>query len=356
VALIVSSVPTSPPLKGRGAGSNPTNRFLGIEIEIPDDPELRGPNRTVFYKDTTRSAITQNESPDVGFEASINPYRGCEHGCAYCYARPTHEYLGLSAGLDFETKIFVKQDIARLLRKELLSPRYEPKLISLSGVTDPYQPCEKHFKLTRQCLEVLNEFKNPVSIITKNHNVTRDIDLLSELAAVNAAVVLLSVTTLDAELCGQLEPRTSRPQARLEAISTLTRAGIPVGVMIAPCIPGLTDEEMPAILKAAREAGASFAGYVPVRLPGHVLTVFQEWLEAHAPLKRDKILNRIRSVRGGKLNDPNFNTRMRGEGPFAEQLRQMFHLYTRKQGYARDFPELSTAHFQRPGEQLGLAF
>lgn len=270
-----------------------------------------------------------------------------------CYARPSHEYLGFSAGLDFESKIMVKETAPELLRQELCSARWKPTMLAMSGVTDCYQPAERQFGLTRKCLEVLAEFRNPVSIITKNYLVTRDIDLLSELASIDAAMVILSVTTLDPELARRMEPRTSAPRRRLEAIEALTKAGIPVGVMVAPVIPGLTDHEMPGILKAAAAAGARFAGVVPVRLPLAVAPLFSAWLERHYPDRKDKVLNRIRSLRGGKLNDSNFGSRMKGEGIFAKQISAMFELAKRKAGLDKPFPSLSTEHFRRPVESNG---
>ncbi|HEX4796876.1 MAG TPA: PA0069 family radical SAM protein [Humisphaera sp.] len=354
-----------PTIKGRGAAKNPPNRFVPIAIEpdgeamdaiIAAEGELPRPG-TQFLKDTSRTVIVHNDSPDVGFTFSINPYRGCEHGCIYCYARPTHEYFGFSAGLDFETKIFVKEEAPQLLREELYSPKWQPSTISISGVTDCYQPIERQLQITRKCLQVLAEFRNPVGIVTKNHLVTRDIDLLAQLASHGAAVVMLSVTTLDADLARKMEPRTSSPKRRLAAIEALAQANIPVGVMLAPIIPGLTDHEMHSILKAAADAGAKFAGYVPVRLPFAVKDIFQQWLEAHYPDRKDKILNRIRSIRGGKLNDSNFQTRMRGTGEFADQFEQMFRLAKRKVGMNQPFPGLSSKAFRRPpraGEQMGL--
>ncbi len=258
--------------RARGASVNPANRFEAQRIEldpVDPDPDEESPvvAATKFYRDHTQTIIARNESPDVGFETSINPYRGCEHGCIYCFARPTHEYLGFSAGLDFESKIMVKENAPRLLESELLSPKWKPRVIAMSGVTDPYQPIENRLKITRHCLQVLARFRNPVIIITKNRLVTRDIDVLGELAAHNAVSINLSVTSLDVKLQRILEPRTSPPGARLDAIAQLHRAGIPVGVMVAPIIPGLTDHEVPSILKACGEAGAQFAGYVVLRLP-----------------------------------------------------------------------------------------
>ncbi len=312
--------------------------------------------RTQFFKDSSKSVVSENSSPDIGFRFSVNPYRGCEHGCAYCYARPTHEYLGYSAGLDFESKIFVKEDAPKLLREKLMSRSWRPETIAMSGVTDCYQPIERKLQLTRQCLEVLLEFKNPVGIITKNKLVTRDLDLLSKFAKFDGAMVYLSITSLDAKLIEALEPRTSRPEARLAAIRELSAAGVPVGVNIAPVIPGLTDHEIPAILKAAREAGATHAGYVPVRLPLSVTPLFSEWLEVHRPEKKDKVLELIRSLRGGKLNDPRFGTRMKGEGAIASNLEQMFRIYSRREGLNEKEFRLSADHFQKPdpGRQLSL--
>jgi DNA repair photolyase len=346
----------------RGALENPPNRFEKIVLEPDADwnPEddhggrSQGP-RTQFFKDHSQTIIARNDSPDVGFQASLNPYRGCEHGCIYCYARPTHEYLGFSAGLDFERKIMVKEDAPELLRKELSSPKWQPQVIFLSGVTDCYQPVERKLKLTRRCLEVLAEFRNPVFIVTKNQLVTRDIDLLGELARHHAAAVWLSITTLDTDLRNIMEPRTSPPAARLAAIRELNQAGIPVGVNVAPIIPGLTDHEMPAILKAAEEAGATSAGYTVVRLPYAVAPLFEKWLETHFPNRKEKVLNRLRAMHGGKLYDAQWGKRFGGEGLFAEQIAQMFDVARRKAGISNDDAELSTAAFRRAGgTQLGL--
>jgi DNA repair photolyase len=267
-----------------------------------------------------------------------------------CFARPTHEYLGLSAGLDFESRILVKEDAPELLREELSSPRRDPEVLSMSGVTDPYQPVEKELRITRRCLEVLAEFRNPVAVVTKNHLVTRDIDLLSELARHDAAVVAISLTTLDDDLRRVMEPRTSRPARRLAAIEALAGAGIPVGVLTAPVIPGLTDHELPALISAAAGAGAAFAAYVPVRLPHAVRPLFEEWLEHHFPDRKEKVLNRIRSMRGGKLNDPHFGSRMKGEGIFADHIAQIFSISCRRAGIEEGrFPKLSTSAFRRKG-------
>jgi DNA repair photolyase len=498
------------PIHGRGAAENPVGRYERLDFEAdpeyvdPDDPEPRP--ATHFYRDTTRKIIASNDSPDVGFNFSVNPYRGCEHGCAYClsgetrivladgrqrpisdlrvgdeiygtvrdgwyrryvrtvvlahwsamkpafrvtledgtsivgsgdhrfltergwkhvigavrgpgvrphltvnnklmgvgsiaatpteisgqavksdaalrvasieplgielpmydittgtgdfiangvvshncYARPTHEWLGLSAGLDFETKIFVKEDAPALLRRELLSPKWMPATIAMSGVTDPYQPVERRLELTRGCLQVLAEFRNPVGIITKNHLLTRDVDIFAGMAEWGGAMVNLSITTLDPELQRVLEPRAATPQRRLDAVATLAAAGVPVGVMVAPVIPGLTDHELPAILKAVAEAGARNAGFVPLRLPHGVGSLFDEWLQRHYPDRRDKVLNRVREMRGGKLNDPNFGSRMRGAGEYIDQLRALFHVTCRKVGLNLERPALSTTSFRRP--------
>jgi DNA repair photolyase len=348
---------TPPPLRGRGSASNPKNRFETIERvpEPPEDSDEISSPHTEFFPDKSKSLIAYNDSPDVGFDASINPYRGCEHGCVYCYARPTHEYLGFSSGLEFETKILVKEDAPELLRRELSSPKWQPQLIALSGNTDCYQPVEKQKQITRRCLEVLLEFRNPVVIITKNHLVTRDIDVLSELARLDCIGVTISVTTLDHKLSSLLEPRASRPARRLAAIKALAEAGVPVGYLQAPMIPGLTDMEAPAIGVAAAKAGASFSGYVALRLPFAVKSLFEQWLDQHYPDKKQKILNRVREIRGGKLNDPNFKTRMRGEGIFAEQMAALFQLARKKSGIKERWPKLTTEHFRRPGrDQLSL--
>jgi DNA repair photolyase len=348
----------SEPIRGRGAAENPANRFDRLHYEPdPDlDPSEQPAPRTQFLRDESRSIITSNDSPDVGFRYSINPYRGCEHGCPYCYARPTHEYLGFSAGLDFETRIVVKEDAPALLRKELSSPKWAPEVLGLSGVTDPYQPIERRLQLTRRCLEVLAEFRNPVAIVTKNRLVARDADLLGELATHRAAAVFLSITTLDAGLAGVLEPRAARPAARLEALAELRRAGVPVGVLVAPVIPGLNDHEIPSVLAAAAEAGAAHAGYVVLRLPHGVADLFSAWLDRHFPDGKEKVLGRIRDLRGGQLNDSRFGRRMRGEGVLAAQIKSLFALGCRRAGITGRGPELSAAAFRRPGGTQRLLF
>ncbi len=346
-----------PRVRGRGAGANPPNRFEEIGV-VPDpetEHEMSAGVPTRFYRDRGRSVIATNTSPDVGFDASLNPYRGCEHGCIYCYARPTHEYFGLSAGLDFETRIMVKEDAPELLRKALASPRWEPRTLALSGVTDPYQPVEKRLGLTRRCLEVLAEFRNPVVVITKNHLVTRDVDLLAELARHRAVSVSVSITTLDDAVRSVMEPRTSSPRRRLDAVRALAEAGIPVGVMVAPVIPGLTEPEIPALVSAAAEAGASGVSYTVLRLPHAVAPLFERWLETHFPARRDKVLNRIRALRRGKLNDPRFGSRMEGEGIYAREIRTLFDLARKRAGLGSARMELSTEAFRRPpGPQLTL--
>jgi DNA repair photolyase len=341
----------------RGASIDPANRFEELRFEEEPGDEIDAdsrPRKTIFYRDFSQSIIARNNSPDVGFETSVNPYRGCEHGCVYCYARPTHEYLGFSAGTDFESRIMVKTDAPALLERELSSRKWRAQTIAISGVTDPYQPIERKLRITRGCLEVLARFVNPVGIITKNRLVTRDIDLLGGLAEHGGAAVNVSVTSLDENLQRVLEPRTSPPGARLETIAKLNAAGVPVGVMVAPIIPGLTDHEMPAILRACADAGAQFAGYTIVRLPFAVAPLFERWLDEHFPERKAKVLSRIRSIRGGeKLSDPRWGTRIKGEGIFAEQIAALFQMSCRKLGIGPR-PELSTEHFRRPREQLKL--
>jgi len=349
---------SQPPIRGRGASTNPANRFIPLYRESVDgwtDPDDPAP-RTRFFRDDPKTVITTNDSPDVGFTFSVNPYRGCEHGCVYCYARPTHEYLELSAGTDFETKIFVKENAPELLRQELASPKWVPQSVSVSGVTDPYQPVERRLELTRRCLQVFAEFRNPVGIVTKNALVTRDRDVLGELAKYDAAVVFLSITTLDPELARVMEPRASAPAARLRAVRELTDAGIPVGVLVAPVIPGLNDHEAPAILDAAAGAGAKFAGYVTLRLPFAVKDLFATWLDQHFPNKKERVLGRLKGARGGKLNDSRFRTRMRGEGEWADLFSTMFKLHRARAGLAGHGPELSAAHFTDGRPKQGTLF
>jgi len=354
--------------KGRGALTNPTGRFESQTREIDEYVQERPPEammgddetgealvRTQFIAENARSILVKNESPDIPFSYGINPYRGCEHGCIYCYARPYHEYLGLSPGVDFETRIYYKQNAPELLQKELLSRSWTPQIIHLSGITDCYQPGEKRFELTRRCIEILTEFRNPFTIITKNRLVTRDLDVLQRAASMNLCSVMISVTSLRPEITARMEPRTSRPQARLETIRLLAEAGVPVGVMVAPVIPGLTDHEMPAILKAASEAGAERAGYTIVRLPYGVKDLFREWVETHFPDRYEKIVHRIGEMRGftrkeaeaGNLYRSSFKKRMSGEGIFAEQMKSVFTLYTQKFGLNKKSVRFSAEHFRR---------
>ena len=357
---------------GRGASWSPANRFEKFHVDLTDtdlvdvDPEEELPSHgygapgekprrpTQFFRDNTKTIIARNQSPDVGFETSINPYRGCEHGCIYCFARPTHEYLGFSAGLDFESRIMVKIDAPRLLEAELSSPKWKPQMLMMSGVTDCYQPVERKLRITRGCLDVIAKFRNPVGILTKNRLVTRDIDLLSELARHNAVVVNLSVTTLDVDLQRVMEPRTSAPAARLDAVGQLRAAKIPVGVMVAPVIPGINDHEIPAIVAACAKAGAQFAGHVLLRLPWAVAPLFERWLDEHFPERKAKVLERLRHARGGeRLYDSRWRKRQTGEGIFAEQITTMFDVSCRRAGLG-ERGKLSTAAFRRPNTQLDL--
>jgi DNA repair photolyase len=370
---VIAETPQSrEPIHGRGASWSPANRFEKLHLDLTDvdvvdadtdqEPPSPGygvpsekPRRaTQFFRDATKTIVARNQSPDVGFETSINPYRGCEHGCIYCFARPTHEYLGFSAGLDFESRIIVKSDAPRLLEAELSLPKWKPQLLMMSGVTDCYQPIERKLKITRACLEVLAKFRNPVGILTKNRLVTRDIDILSELARHHAVVVNLSVTTLDVDLQRIMEPRTSAPVARLDAVAQLRGAGIPVGVMVAPVIPGINDHEIPAIVAECAKAGAQFAGHVLLRLPWAVAPLFEHWLDEHFPERKAKLLERVRATRGGdKLYDSRWRKRQIGEGIFAEQIAAMFDVSCRRAGLG-ERPKLSTAAFRRPTMQLDL--
>jgi len=341
---------------GRGISENPSGRFEKYSVEWDQQwtDEEQAP-KTQYITDRSQTIITYNSSPDVGFGASINPYRGCEHGCAYCYARPTHEYFGYSIGTDFETKILVKVNAPHLLRKELASPKWKPQPLAISGVTDPYQPIERRLKIIRQCLEILVQFRNPVIIVTKNHLVTRDLDLLRQLADYKAAKVYLSITTLNKALSRKMEPRTSIPARRLEAIETLSNAGVPTGVLVAPIIPALTDHETFAIIKSAKDAGAAFASYIVLRLPFGLKSIFEAWLTENYPDKKSKVLNRIKEIRGGALYDSRFEKRMVGDGIFAEQVSKFFRTACRKAGLNHKDFSLSTKNFVRSG-QMNLAF
>jgi DNA repair photolyase len=352
----MDSQPTSIP--HRGAADNPANRFVQVHLE-PDaewnDEENTLPS-TQFLKDLSQTIVSYNKSPDLPFAATVNPYRGCEHGCIYCYARPTHEYLGFSSGLDFETRIMVKERAPELLRAEFSSPTWKPQVVSLSGITDCYQPVERRLKLTRQCLEVFADFRNPVEIYTKNSLITRDIDILKELARFDCIAVFISVTTLDTDLRKVMEPRTSPPASRLATIEALASAGIPVGVNVAPVIPGLTDHELPNIIAAAVKVGARYAGQITLRLPWSVAPLFENWLERHFPDRKEKVLNRIRAMRGGKLYDAEFGSRMHGHGIFADQISQMFKVACRKGGIENPRIKLSANNFRRADRNQFILF
>jgi len=341
-----------PQHNGRGALSNASSRYddekkirttdgWDIEDELP-------PLRTTLTKDATRTILARNTSPDVPFDRSINPYRGCEHGCIYCFARPTHAYLGLSPGLDFETKILFKPDAAKLLTAELASPKYRPDVVAMGTNTDPYQPVERELKITRSIIRVLSDFNNPVGIVTKNHLVTRDIDILGDMARRNLAEVFLSVTTLDKDLARDMEPRASAPYRRLDAIRKLADAGVPVGVMTAPMIPGLNDHEMEAILEKAAEAGATRAGFTVLRLPLEIKDLFDEWLRANRPDRAERVLSLIRQMRGGALYQAEFGTRMKGEGPIAQLLGARFQAAVKRLGLNKIRYRLDTLRFAVP--------
>lgn len=356
----MSTQPGRPP-KGRGAAFNPPNRFESTHA-VPDSEHWDGDDEhgfeppagtTEYLPDASQSIVSENDSPDVPFRYSLNPYRGCAHGCSYCYARPTHEYLGLGAGLDFERKLLVKRDAARLLRAFLGRARWQPEPIIMSGVTDCYQPAERQFRITRGCLEVALEARQPISIITKNALVVRDLDLLQQMAARRLVEVNLSITTLDTALARAMEPRTSSPAARLRAMRELSAVGVPTRVMLAPVMPGLNDSSMPAVLQAAAEAGARAASYVLLRLPGAVLPIFQAWLEQHAPEKRSRIETLLRSTRDGALSDAQFGQRMRGGGSYADQIAATFDLFRRRYNLAGPLPALDTQQFRAPRQASG---
>jgi DNA repair photolyase len=340
------------PKRGRGAGTDPPNRFERLSIEPEEEEVALGLKQrgTLAFRDHARSVLTRNRSPDVGFDWSLNPYRGCEHGCVYCYARPTHEYLGFSAGLDFESRIMVKEDAPELLEAELARPGWSPVPLVMSGVTDPYQPLERKLQLARRCLEVLVRARHPVAIITKSRLVERDVDLLSALAGFGAAHVTITVTTLDRRLQRSLEPRAAPPEHRFAAIRSLSTAGIPVAVNVAPIIPGLTEHEIPAILQAAGNAGATAAGYVTLRLPGAVRPIFLEWLDTHCPDRSGKVRSRLESLHGEELYDPSFGNRMSGSGPHADQIRALFRAGRRRAGIGRRLLDLDASHFRPPTE------
>ncbi len=347
--------------RGRGARSNPHHRFAEYEESYVDDgwdsladlPRLR----TEVFTETPKSIITRNESPDISFDRSINPYRGCEHGCVYCYARPAHSYMGLSPGLDFESKLFIKPNAAALLRQELTAPNYQPRTIALGANTDPYQPIERTYRITRQVIEVLQEFQHPFGIVTKSASVTRDIDILQDMARHDLVKVAISVTTLDAKLARSMEPRASTPNKRLRAIEELAKAGIPTVVMIGPIIPGLNDHEIENILKAAHSAGARQAGYTMLRLPFEVKGIFKDWLEKEFPDRYAKVMANVKDVRGGRETSSQWGERMTGSGPVAWTIGRRFQLACQRLGLNASKVKLRHDLFAKPpqpGEQLSL--
>lgn len=352
--------------RGRGALSNASGRFESHSVEAVDDgwdavAEPLPPLQTVVRAQPARRIISYNNSPDIVFDRSINPYQGCEHGCIYCYARPSHAYLNLSPGLDFETRLFYKPNAAELLDAELRKPGYRPALLSLGANTDPYQPVERRFEVTRQILQVLARFRHPVAIVTKGAAlVERDLDLLQDLARDNLVSVAISITTLDPALKRTLEPRAASPQARLRAMRRLSDAGVPTMVFFSPVIPFVNDAELEAVLAAAREAGASHASYIPLRLPLEVKDLFREWLQEHLPLKAAHVMSLVQQMRGGRDNDPQFGSRMRGQGEFAQVIRRRFEIACRRLGlHHGERPALATRHFHvppAPGEQLDLSW
>ncbi|MBN9532092.1 MAG: PA0069 family radical SAM protein [Alphaproteobacteria bacterium] len=351
-------------LRGRGALSNASSRYDqekrvllddGWQHETTDDD--LPPLRTQLITDSTRSIIARNNSPDISFQQSINPYRGCEHGCIYCFARPSHAYLGFSPGVDFETKILVKPNAAELLAKELSAPSYVPKVIAIGTNTDPYQPVERQMRIMRSVLSVLNDFNHPVGIVTKSALILRDLDILAPMAERGLVKVAISVTTLDRRLARAMEPRTSIPPRRLQAIKGLHDAGVPVGVMFAPIIPALNDEEMESVLSAARDSGAQSAGYVLLRLPLEIKDLFREWLEANVPDRAKHVMSLIRQMRGGKDYDSEWHARMRGTGPYAAFIARRFHLAAKRFGLNKPGKPLILSTFKPPpriGDQLGL--
>lgn len=327
----------------RGSQSNPDPRFLSGQREVEPGESISP--QTEILKDSSKSILSHNDSPDVGFSVSVNPYRGCEHGCIYCYARPTHEYLDLSAGHDFESKIFAKFDAASLLRAELSHKKFKPEPIALSGVTDPYQPVERKLSITRACIDVLRDFRNPTIIITKNHLVTRELDYFKEMAEGNLIRVILSITTVEEHVRTCMEPRTSTIARRFQALELLRENGIQAGILVAPVIPGLTDHEIPSILKSASDAGAQFAHYVLLRLPHGVKELFQEWLSVYFPDRKEKVLGHIREAYGENLYDSKFGIRGRGKGNFAEHIRKLFRITRKKYGLDQPLPPLRTDLF-----------
>lgn len=352
-----------PKISGRSSGFNPQNRFEELSVVPSDEDDRFFPDEdreerrveTRYFVDASRSVLAKNDSPDIPFTYSLNPYRGCEHGCIYCYARPSHEYLGFSAGLDFESKIMVKEDAPQLLREHFLKRSWQPQVVALAGNTDCYQPVERKLQLTRKCLEVFLEFRNPVGMVTKNYLITRDVDILGELAKLNLVSVFVSVTSLKQDLTRKMEPRTSSPAKKLETIETLSKNGIPVGVLVAPVIPGLTDEEIPSILKEASERGAKWASMQMLRLPFAVKELFVEWVRREYPDRENRIVSRLKQVRGGKLSSYEFGERMKGTGETASAIRQLFRASRKKYHMNEDLLDLATDKFRRPsGAQLEM--
>jgi len=353
-------------LRGRGALSNASGRYERQSRVLLDDgwddgwraeDAMPTPLRTEVIHDASRSIIAHNKSPDISFDQSINLYRGCEHGCVYCFARPTHAYLGLSPGADFESRLFAKPNAAALLAKELRAPGYVPRVIAMGTNTDPYQPLEKKLRITRSILEVLRDFRHPVAIVTKSPLILRDLDILSEMASQGLAKAAISITTLDRKLARAMEPRAGTPTRRLEAIKGLSQAAIPAGVMFAPAIPALNDHEMEKVLEMAQAAGARSAGYVLLRLPLEIKDLFREWLQTNEPGRAKHIMTLIRQMRGGKDYDATWNTRMRGTGPYAEMMARRFHLTAKRLGLNKPQPSLAIQNFRRPtrmGDQLNL--
>lgn len=347
--------------RGRAAGVNPTGRYEALTRHVFDDGwntlEELPPFKTTVQVERPRTIITRNDSPDISFDRSINPYRGCEHGCVYCFARPTHAYMGLSAGLDFESKLFAKPDAARLLERELSKPGYEPKTIAIGTNTDPYQPIERQWRIMREVLEVLEAHNHPVGIVTKSALVTRDIDILSRMAEKGLAKVALSITSLDRKLARVMEPRASTPPKRLEAVRALSEAGIPTSAMIGPVIPALNDQEIERILESAHQAGAREAGYIILRLPLEVAPVFKDWLLRNYPDRYRHVMSLVRSMRDGKDYDAEWGKRMKGSGPYAWQIGRRFEIAAKRLGLNAERLRLRTDLFKAPGgpgEQLTL--
>jgi DNA repair photolyase len=345
-------------IKGRGIASNAGSRFLSRQSEAVDDGWIRDPEEeasrpaTEVYTDKSKTILTRNTSPDIPFDVSINPYKGCEHGCAYCYARPTHAYLDLSPGLDFETRIYAKPDAPELLKSAFDKPSYEPAVIALGANTDPYQPVERKLKITRQILEVMQQYRHPVTIVTKSALIERDMDILGDMAQRGLVEVAVSVTSLNRELCRRLEPRATAPHRRLETIRQLSTQGIPVSVLFAPVVPMLNDNEVEAVLAAIHDAGASSAGYVMLRLPHEVKQLFQEWLQTHYPLKAKRVMNIVRDMRGGREYDARFGARQTGEGSYAELFAQRFRLKCKRLGLNKTAKVLDTSQFKGPGSSV----